>query len=106
MRPFRPSLEKGLQMTATRTPDRQDGAAQNGRRGGRRTHTEAKAGSKTSEMYVMLAFVVGVLIATYADNDSLAHQDGWLYAGIAVAAYIVSRGLAKLGVREPYTDES
>jgi hypothetical protein len=56
-------------------------------------------------MYVMLAFVAGVLIATYADNDSLAHQDGWLYAGIAVAAYVISRGLAKLGVREPYTDD-
>lgn len=69
-----------------------------------RTFTEAKSGFKTSEFFVMLAFVAGVLIATYVDSDSLSRSDGWRYAAIAVAAYVVSRGLAKLGVREPYTD--
>ena len=29
---------------------------------------------------------------------------GWLIAGIAVAAYVISRGLAKLATREPYDD--
>ena len=70
----------------------------------RRTFTEAKNGFKTSEFYVMLAFVAGVLIATYSDSDSLARENGWFFAAIAVGAYIISRGLAKLGVREPYTD--
>ncbi len=65
------------------------------------TFSEAKNGFKTSEFYVMVIFVAGVLIATYADNDSLAHEDGFRFAAIAVAAYVVSRGLAKLGVREP-----
>jgi hypothetical protein len=71
----------------------------------RQTFTESKAGAKTTEFYVMLVFVAGVLLATYADSDSLARKDGWMVAGLAVAAYIISRGLAKLGTREPYDDD-
>ena len=52
----------------------------------------------------MLLFVAGVLLSTYADADSLARDQGWLIAGIAVAAYITSRGLAKLAAREPYDE--
>ena len=68
------------------------------------TFTEAKNGFKTSEFYVTIVFVAGVLIATFADKDTLSRTDGFRYAAIAVAAYIVSRGLAKLGVREPYSE--
>ena len=71
----------------------------------RRTFTEAKNGFKTSEFYIMVAFVAGVLIATYLDSDNLGRDDGWRYAAFAVAAYVVSRGLAKLGVREPFTED-
>ena len=72
----------------------------------RRTFTETKLGFKTSEFLVMVAAVVAVLIATYADgDDTLTQNDGWRYAAWIAVAYIVSRGLAKLGVREPYTDE-
>jgi hypothetical protein len=46
-----------------------------------------------------------VLLATYADQDTLARRDGWFFAAIAVGAYILSRGLAKLGSREPYTED-
>jgi hypothetical protein len=70
----------------------------------RRTFTETRSGFKTSEFYVMLAFVVAVLIATYADEDSLARDDGWLFATFAVISYVVSRGLAKLATREPYEE--
>ena len=73
--------------------------------GSRRTFTETRNGFKTSEFYVMLAFVVAVLLATYADEDSLARDDGWLFAAFAVVAYIVSRGLAKLATREPYDED-
>ena len=69
----------------------------------RRTYTETKQGSKTTEFFLTIAFVVLVLLATYLDEDSLAHADGWRYAAIAVAAYAISRGLAKLGTREPYS---
>lgn len=66
------------------------------------TFTEAKNGFKTSEMYVAVALIVAILIATYVNSDdSLGHSQGWLYASLVAAAYIISRGLAKLGVREP-----
>jgi hypothetical protein len=68
--------------------------------------TEAKNGFKSSEFYAMLALVVAILVATYVNNDdSLGHSQGWLYAAIVAAAYILSRGLAKLGVREPDRDD-
>ena len=70
----------------------------------RRTFTETKNGFKTSEFVMMLVFVVAVLVAAYADGeDSLGHAEGWLFAAVVAAGYIVSRGLAKLGTREPYT---
>jgi len=73
----------------------------------RRTFTETKLGFKTSEFLVMVAAVVAVLIATYADgDDTLTQNDGWRYAAWIAVAYIVSRGLAKLGVREPYSDDN
>jgi hypothetical protein len=44
--------------------------------------------------------MVAVLVATYADgDDTLTQNDGWRYAAFIAAAYIISRGLAKLGVR-------
>jgi hypothetical protein len=70
----------------------------------RRTYTEAKQAFKTTEFYIMLLAVAGVLVATYADEDSLSRTDGWRYAAFIVAAYLVSRGLAKLGTREPYVE--
>ena len=93
-------------MTSTMTRDgdartRTDHTA----RPARRTFTEAKNGFKTSEFLITLLFVAGVLVATYLDGDSLARDDGWRFAGFAVMAYVVSRGLAKLGVRQPYTTD-
>ena len=71
----------------------------------RRTFTETKLGTKTSEFYLALAGIAAVLIATYMDsNDSLAVEDGWFYASLIVVGYVLSRGFAKLGTREPYTD--
>lgn len=71
-----------------------------------RRFTETKAGPKTTEFIFMVLFIVGVLIASYIDSDDSIHaEDGWLYAAIAASAYFISRGLAKMGVREPYTDE-
>jgi hypothetical protein len=80
--------------------------AGNYRRTERRTFTETKLGFKTSEFLMALAAIVAVLIATYSDgDDTLTQNDGWRYAAWIAAAYIVSRGLAKLGVREPYAEE-
>jgi hypothetical protein len=69
-----------------------------------RRSTETKAGPKTTEFMFMVAFIVAVLVATYIDgDDSLAKENGWLYAAIVASAYFISRGLAKLGVRDPYS---
>jgi hypothetical protein len=71
-----------------------------------RSFTETKLGFKTSEFLMMLIFVIGVLVAAYVSNaDALSREDGWRFAGFVAAAYIVSRGLAKLGTREPYSRE-
>ena len=71
----------------------------------RTSFTETKNGFKTSEFYVMVLFVAGALLAAYASsNDAFARDEGWLYATIGVAGYIVSRGFAKLATREPYEE--
>jgi hypothetical protein len=71
-----------------------------------RLATETKAGPKTTEFMLAVVFVVAVIIAAYLDNDdSFSRQDGWWFGAIVVAAYLISRGLAKLGVHERYTDE-
>jgi hypothetical protein len=73
----------------------------------RRTFTETKLGAKTTEFYVAIVTMAAILIATYADGeDSLTHNEGWQYVAFVAIAYIVSRGLAKLGVREPYDSQS
>ena len=70
----------------------------------RRTFTEAKPGYKTSEFLVTVAAAVAMVIATYADED-VTRNEGWRNAALVAIAYIVSRGLAKLGTREPSTEE-
>ena len=42
-----------------------------------RTYTETKLGTKTTEFYVMIIAIVGILVATYADtSDTLTKDDG------------------------------
>jgi hypothetical protein len=69
-----------------------------------RTYTETKAGFKTTEFMVALAAIVAILIATYVADADLGANEGWRYIAWVAAAYIVARGLAKLGTREPYTE--
>jgi hypothetical protein len=72
--------------------------------GRRRTFTETKAGFKTTEFMLAIAAIVAILIATYVADADLGANEGWRYMAWVAAAYIVSRGLAKLGTREPYED--
>jgi len=91
---------------ATQTVDSGRTTASSYRPTERTTFSETKLGFKTSEFLVALAAVVAVLVATYADgDDTLTQNDGWRYAAWIAVAYIVSRGLAKLGVREPTDDD-
>ena len=63
----------------------------------------ARESFRSTEFIMTVAFVVLVLLATYVDEDTLARTDGWRYASFAVVAYVISRGLAKLG-RDAHRD--
>lgn len=74
-----------------------------------RATTETKASFKTTEFFAYLAAVVGVLIAAALVDEgnagSLGAQQAWLYVTILTVGYMVSRGFAKSGSREPYTTD-
>ena len=57
-----------------------------------------------------MAVVVGILIATavvdQADAGGLGARQGWLYVTILTVGYMVSRGLAKAGSRQPYDEDN
>ena len=78
----------------------------------RRLATETKAAFKTTEFYVMLVVLVGILIAGNAieieegGTDYFAADKVWLYVTILASAYMISRGLAKSGSRDPYWEDS
>ena len=57
---------------------------------------------KTTELWIALAAIAGLLIATYADSDSLNRVDGWRFVTFVVVAYLVSRGLAKVATADRF----
>ena len=75
----------------------------------RRRSTETKASFKTTEFFAYLAAVVGVLIAAGVVDETnaggLGARQAWLYVTILTVGYMLSRGFAKSGSREPYTDD-
>jgi hypothetical protein len=75
----------------------------------RRLSTETKAAFKTTEFFSYLAVLAGILIAGAIVDSSDAGGYGarqvWLYATILTVGYMVSRGLAKSGSRDPYDAE-
>ena len=79
-------------------------------RGSRRLSTETKAGPKTTEFIAYLATVAAVLIAAAMVDEKNAGGFGasqaWLYVTILTLGYMLSRGLAKSGSREPYSDDN
>ncbi len=81
-------------------------------RGRSRLSTETKHSSKTTEFYAYVAATVGVLLAGLltkagdGHDDRLNAHDTWLIVGILTVGYMISRGLAKAGSREPYWDDT
>ena len=59
-----------------------------------------------------MAAVVGVLVASYLVMTTDNHDDyfradkAWFYVVLLTIGYMVSRGLAKSGSREPYDEHS
>src|SRR4051812_47818155 len=72
-----------------------------------RLTTETKSAFKTTEFIAYLAVLAGLLIAgLVVDNQGaggFGAQDVWKYVTILTVGYMVSRGLAKAGSRDPYT---
>src|SRR3954454_22677388 len=77
-----------------------------------RLTTETKHALKTTEFWAMVAIIAGILIASWVvgqgdgngnnDVDAFPAQRAWLYVAIVGVGYMVSRGLAKAGSRDPY----
>jgi hypothetical protein len=68
-------------------------------------YTETKEFFRTSEFWIAVIGVFGVLLAAYSDGgDSISREDGWRYATALGVGYVISRGLAKAGTREPKDD--
>lgn len=74
-------------------------------RGSTRESTETKSFSKTSEFFVWLGTVLAILFASYV-MDGFAAQEAWRFVTYVSVGYMISRGLAKAGSRDPYrTDD-
>ena len=70
-----------------------------------RKSTETKSAYKTTELIVYALAVLGVLIAAaVVTNASFGADHAWRYVTYLTVGYLISRGLAKSGSREPYTD--
>ncbi|MCW3007821.1 MAG: sle [Solirubrobacterales bacterium] len=84
------------------------GTAGSARGRDQRLSTETRQSFKTSEFYVYIVASVAILIAGLVTKAGDGHDDRllanqtWLYFAIVTGAYLVSRGLAKSGSREPY----
>jgi len=76
-----------------------------------RLSTETKAAPKTTEFVAMVVVILGILISAAmikggdtGGTDEFIARQAWLYVAIVAAGYMISRGLAKSGSREPYFD--
>ncbi len=79
-----------------------------------RLTTETKHSSKTTELYAYVATVIGILIASWVigadDNagrggnagDYFDAYDAWRLIAFLTIGYMIARGLAKAGSRDPY----
>jgi hypothetical protein len=74
-----------------------------------RRSTETKAAFKTTEFMAYIAFLVALFIAgavlDQSDAGGLGGRQVWLYGTILTVGYLISRGLAKSGSRDPYWDD-
>ncbi len=87
----------------TRATDSNAGAPQV-RRAETRESTETKSSYKTTELIVYALAVLGVLIASMIVDASFGADPAWRYVTYLTVGYMISRGLAKSGSREPYRD--
>jgi len=76
----------------------------------RRLSTETKSSFKTTELVAYVLAVLGVLLASQLVGTGDGHEDyfradrAWFYVVLLTIGYLVSRGLAKAGSRDPYDE--
>jgi hypothetical protein len=99
-----PSMEAGTATEVPRAVTAERGVV-------RRLATETKQAFKTTEFWAMATVIVAILVSAAAikggdssGTDEFIARQAWLYVAIVTGAYLVSRGLAKSGSREPYTE--
>jgi hypothetical protein len=76
----------------------------------RRLSTETKQFFKTSEFAAYVIVFIGILVAAnvienQGGRDFFTADKAWLYITILTLGYMLSRGIAKSGVREPYSGD-
>jgi hypothetical protein len=93
------------------TPASRTGTGMTRGRTDARLSTETKAAPKTTEFMAMVVVILGILISAAlikggdtGGTDEFIARQAWLYVAIVAAGYMISRGLAKSGSREPYFD--
>ena len=89
-------------MTTRTTSD--DTRAPQVHRAERQKSTESKSAYKTTEFVVYVLAVLGVLIASMIVDQSFGADPAWRYVPYLTVGYMIIRGLAKAGSREPYRD--
>jgi hypothetical protein len=76
----------------------------------RRLYTETRPAFRTTEFWIYVAGVAAVLIASDLVGSGAHHSDyfradrAWLYIVILTVGYLLSRGFAKSGSRQPYDE--
>jgi hypothetical protein len=65
------------------------------------TSTETRRSFMTTEFWIALAMAAALVIVGYADDDGLGVSRAWELAAGVIGIYILSRGIAKAGSRDP-----
>jgi UDP-N-acetylmuramyl pentapeptide phosphotransferase/UDP-N-acetylglucosamine-1-phosphate transferase len=76
-------------------------APSRGRSGILAASTEARPGIITTEFWLSLLAAAAVVIVSYLD-DALDVERGWTLGIAMLAAYVISRGIAKAGSSERF----
>ena len=86
--------------TTTQQPTRTE-HSRNGRPSIVAGDTEARPGFMTTEFWLTMLVAIAVVVISYVD-DSYSVDLGWKLGVGLVAAYVISRGIAKAGSSERY----
>jgi hypothetical protein len=84
------------------------------RRADTRLSTKTKSAYKTTEFLTYVVVFAGILVASFLVKtgqdgqriDYFRADKAWWYITLLTIGYMIARGLAKSGSREPYDDRS